>query len=95
MTKAIPGGWNINPELAPCKLPKDVDAIFSETLGSLLGARYEPLMFCGSQVVAGMNYMFICKQTIVTPESPVHLVKMTIHKPINAKGVILDIMYLF
>ena len=91
MDNSMIGGWSVNPDLAPCSLPQDVATLFTEVVGSLLGAKYEPLMLCGSQIVSGVNYMFICKQTMVIPDAPIHLVKLTIYKPIQGKGVITDI----
>jgi len=60
------GGWSINDNLKPCPLPEEVASAFSEANTHLMGALYVPVLYCGSQVVAGMNYMIICKQTLVT-----------------------------
>ena len=65
--KRIPmlGGWNIN-DISPCNLPQRVASAFTGALEGFLGASYEPLLYVGSQVVNGMNYAVIAKETTPT-----------------------------
>jgi hypothetical protein len=89
MTKL--GGWTINDNLKPCPLPEEVASAFSEVNAHLLGAVFVPVLYCGSQLVSGMNYMIICKQTLVTHPPLEHLVTMVIYKPLNGPAVITSI----
>ncbi len=71
------GGWNLK-EIS-CKLPVEVEKGFKEVTEHLVGASYEPVLYVGSQVVAGINYMIICKQTLSDKDATEHLVKLVIN----------------
>lgn len=64
-------------EMTPTALPPEVQAGFNETLGKLNGPDYIPVLYLGHQIVAGINYMLICKQR-VTPTGD-HLVKVVLN----------------
>ncbi len=61
------------------KLPEDVEKGFNEVTQHLVGASYEPVLYVGSQVVAGINYMIICKQTLSDKDATEHLVTLVIN----------------
>ncbi len=71
------GGWNFK-EISS-KLPAEVEKGFKEVTQHLVGASYEPILYAGSQVVAGINYMIICKQTLSDKDATEHLVKLVIN----------------
>ena len=73
---SMSGGWVVNPS---CELPQEVATVFNAAMGQITGAGYEPLLYCGSQVVRGINYMIICKQTLVTKDQDVHVVKVVLN----------------
>lgn len=73
----IAGGWNLK-EMSS-KLPAEVEKGFKEVTQHLVGASYEPMLYAGSQVVAGINYMIICKQTLSDKDATEHLVKLVIN----------------
>lgn len=83
------GGWKINAEMPACQLPEEVEAAFNEA--KIMGAKYVPVLYVGSQLVSGMNYMLICKQTLATQEQSEGVVQMTIYKPLNGPAVITEI----
>lgn len=78
MADVIPGGWKLA-EMQPCNLPQEVATGYNQVVQSLVGADYTPVLYVGQQVVAGMNYMIICKQKIVVPDPPEHLVEVIIN----------------
>ncbi len=82
------GGWNLK-EISS-KLPKDVEKGFKEETEHLVGASYEPVLYVGSQVVAGINYMIICKQTLSDKDATEHIVKLVIND-FNEKWSIVSI----
>ena len=88
--KMIPGGWEIE-DMKICALPEKVASAFTEALGGLLGATYTPALYAAHQVVSGMNYMIICKQTLMTLNQDEHVVQMTIHQPLEGKSIIMEI----
>lgn len=65
--------------MTPCDLPEDVASGYAEVMGTLVGADRIPVLYVGKQVVAGINHMILCKQTIVAPDAPEHLVKVVIN----------------
>ncbi len=84
----IAGGWSLK-EISN-KLPEEVEKGFKEVTQHLVGASYEPVLYVGSQVVAGINYMIICKQTLSDKDATEHLVKLVINN-FNGKWSIVSI----
>lgn len=84
------GSWVPAPFVAG-KLPEKAASAYGEAVAGLAGASYIPLLYCGEQVVAGMNYMIICGQTLVTNPPEGHVVKMVIHEPLEGKATIRSI----
>ena len=62
----IVGGWTLNNDIKPLNIPKDAMAAFDRATEEYDGMTFEPIALLGSQVVAGKNYMFLCKGTTVT-----------------------------
>lgn len=60
-------------------LPEKAAAAFSAVTKGMVGAGYAPVLYCGEQIVNGINYMIICKQTLVTNPPEEHLVTMVIN----------------
>ena len=62
--EGITGGWSAaeSQELTEERL-----AVFEKGLEGLLGVKYVPVAYLGSQVVAGMNHCFLCTATTVYP----------------------------
>lgn len=62
----IVGGWAAAEvtEITPDEL-----AVFDKALEGLMGVNYEPVLLLGSQVVAGTNYAFLAKGTVVYPDA--------------------------
>ncbi len=73
------GGWSAwEPVTAEAK------KVFNNATTGLLGVSYTPLEF-STQVVAGMNYRFICEANIVQPDAKPYLVMMEIYQPLGGK----------
>ncbi len=82
------GGWNFKE--VSSKLPEEVEKGFKEVTQHLVGASYEAVLYAGSQVVAGFNYMIICKQTLSDNDATERLVKLVINN-FNEKWSIVSI----
>ena len=65
----VTGGWAIDDQDLQVKLPEDVEKAFKKAMEALTGATLEPVAYVGSQVVAGTNYMVLCRATSST-ENP-------------------------
>lgn len=73
------GAWNFD-VLKPCNLPEKVASGFSQVFGKLKGVDYIPVLYCGTQVVHGVNHMIICKSRIVYPDAVTRLVKVILNE---------------
>ncbi len=58
------GGWTTNQS---DKLTKEEKAVLEKALDGLVGATYKPVRLLATQTVAGTNYAFLCKTTVVYP----------------------------
>lgn len=74
----VVGGWKLA-DMVACNLPENVATGFSKCLQGMVGAKYVPVLYVGEQIVHGVNYMIICKQTLVTPNAPEHLVELVLN----------------
>ena len=81
------GTWKIA-SMEPCGLPEAVATAFSQVTTNMVGARYIPVLYCGEQLVNGMNYMIICKQILVTNPPVEHIVAMVINCNNNVSSII-------
>lgn len=59
------GAWEFA-NMTPCNLPQRAASAFTKATESFAGNHLEPVLYIGSQVVAGTNYCIICKSTLVT-----------------------------
>lgn len=74
----VVGGWDVV-EMQACNLPEEAATGFTAVTEHLVGAKYLPVLYVGTQVVHGTNYMILCKQTLAVPGATEHLVKMVIN----------------
>ena len=63
------GAWAINDQDIQASLPDEVANAFNKATETLTGTTLEPVAYIGSQVVAGTNYMVLCRATSST-ETP-------------------------
>ena len=70
-------------EMQSCPLPQKVASGFIEVTQGMVGARYVPVLYIGTQVVHGINHMLICKQTIAAQGAPEHMVKMVLNQNLD------------
>lgn len=73
------GGWNFD-DFKGANLPQKVASGFAAVFGGFTGADYQPIVYLGSQVVNGTNYLVIAKQTLVTKIPEEHIVKIVINE---------------
>ncbi|ECI4527895.1 hypothetical protein DQZ30_02470 [Salmonella enterica subsp. diarizonae] len=75
----LQGGWS-----GYHKVNKEERGIFKKGMDNILGVEYTPV-FCKCQVVAGMNYAFICLSRGVYPDAKWSLVKVSLFKSLDGK----------
>ena len=79
MSNTLVGGYELA-NMEPCNLPDPVATGFQEVMGGMVGATYTPVLYVGSQLVHGTNYMVICKQTLAAAGAPEHLVELVLNQ---------------
>ena len=84
------GSWEYA-QMKACKLPADVAKIFAEAIKGFTDVAYVPVLYVGSQLAAGMNYMIICKSLTLTRPTIEGCKKIIINKPIHQQATIISI----
>lgn len=84
------GGWS--PFSAP--IDASTQAVFNEAMHGLVGVSYSAFAV-SQQVVAGMNYIFLCNGTTVTMPPVSGLYSVHVFKPLNGgKATITRIVHI-
>lgn len=81
------GGWKLA-EMQACGLPEQVASGFCEVTQAMMGAKYMPVLYVGTQVVHGMNHMIICKQTLAVQGATEHLVNMVLNQNVDDGSIV-------
>ena len=63
----LAGGWTLCDVKAD--IPEEALLAFDTAMQGLVGVGYEPVALLSTQLVAGMNYCFLCKATPVVPNA--------------------------
>ena len=87
MLNAKIGGWELV-EMQTCSLPEKVASGFTEATKAMVGARYVPVLYVGTQVVHGMNHMIICKQILSVQGATEHLVNMVLNQNVDDGSIV-------
>ena len=89
------GGW-MNEDLFYSMPVYELDPASFEPLTkvteTLMGVDYEPLALLGRQVVAGMNYAYLCKATVVAPNAEPYLVVVFVYQALDGSCEVLNIV---
>jgi hypothetical protein len=93
----IVGGWTSNNDIKPLNIPKDAMDAFDRAAKEYDGMTFEPIALLGSQVVAGKNYMFLCKGTTVTQNPKTSLKTVIVYNDLgnNSEITLVKLMKLF
>lgn len=59
-TAGVTGGWTVAQESSEPSIPSEAKAAFDQAVSELTDGSYRPVAYLGSQVVAGVNYAFLC-----------------------------------
>ena len=83
------GAWI---DTTPGFVPDEAQAVFDKAMENLDGASYEMMGYMGSQLVAGKNYRFLCKQTLVTAEPVTKYVIITLYEDLEGNVTLTDVL---
>lgn len=72
----LAGGWTPAEDQT---VTAELTELFDKAFEGFASASYEPLAFLGTQVVAGINYRFLVKQTLVTAQPVVTYGYLTLY----------------
>jgi hypothetical protein len=81
------GGWE-EPETPV--LTDEAKAALTKASGTLTGAEYEPVALLGEQIVAGTNYMILCKATPTVPNAESYYIIVTVYADLNGGAEIVN-----
>lgn len=84
------GGWKIV-DNEPCKLPQRAATAFSAAFEKFVGGTYVPVLFAGTQLVAGTNYAIICEQELAVAEPEKRLVMVVIYENLEGECTVTEI----
>ena len=62
------GGWAAPEEIDAVELPENVQNLFDETAGKLMGVRYIPAAILGTKIIAGTEYALLAHAQLVTAD---------------------------
>ena len=82
------GGWTVNSEATNQGLVDDQKEVFDKAIAELDGVDYEPIAVVAQQLVAGMNYAYLCQGTTVTAEPVTSWYIVTVYKDLDDKASI-------
>ena len=69
-------------------LPQVLSNAFYDVTSKLVGAKYVPVLYVGSQIVHGTNYYLLAEQTIMNATKTKHIVKMVINVNENGNSLV-------
>ena len=83
------GGWKTaeSTDITPEQLE-----VFNKAMEKLVGVKYEPVAYLGSQLVSGTNHCFLCKATVVVPKATPRYTLVYIYEKLNKECEILNIV---
>lgn len=85
------GGFATNTgKLTPSK-NETVYSAYKEAMNGLTGVSYQSVAYLGNQVVAGSNYLILCRSRVVYPNAPYEWSLVTVNEAIDGKASIVDI----
>lgn len=86
---ALTGGWELSDVKAD--IPEEAYTAFSAAMEGFTGVSYEPVALLGTQVVAGINYSFLCKAQIVVPDAEPYYAIVCVYAGVDGTNEILGI----
>ena len=87
--ETLAGGW-FEPE-SP-EITEDAKAVFDKAMETLVGVDYVPVALLEQQVVAGMNYCYLCEATVVYPGAETTYALVYIYEDLEGNAEITDIV---
>ena len=90
-SEMLDGGFTANDGDIQLEKNSDVKTAFEKATQTLTGAELEPVAYLGSQVVAGSNYLVLCKQTATVPGAEPEFSLATVYSDLEGNAEIKEI----
>ena len=90
-TTQLAGGWSVNDSYQVVNLPADVQSAFDGATKDLLGVKYDPIAYLGSQVVSGTNYMILCHTTTSDANATEGMAIITVYQDLDGNSELLHV----
>ena len=87
----VVGGWRISDDMAEAELPEGAAEAFEKAMDGFTGVGYTPVAYLGSQVVAGVNYAYLCKAVTVTAQPETRLAVVIVYRDLQGNAVVSSI----
>ena len=84
-SEPLMGGFTANTGKFAMSKNKTVNKCFKKAIKGLVGVSYQPVAYLGSQVVAGTNYLVLCRSKTVTPNARYKYSLVTVYKDLKGK----------
>ena len=84
----IVGGWQASES---AEITKELRTVFEKAAVEYTGVDFVPVAFLSSQVVAGINYCFLCEATPVVPGSKTNYALVYIYENLEGNAEITDV----
>lgn len=84
----LTGGWTATEDAA---VTEDALSAFTKAMDGFVGSTVEPVALLGTQVVAGLNYCFLCRVTPVVPNAVSHYALVYVYAALDGSAQLLQI----
>ncbi len=85
---AVAGGWEIYDGSEMSIVTDEERAIFEKATEEMVGADLEPVAVLATQLVAGMNYAFLCTSTPVVPNAQTNWIVAVVYKDLQGNATV-------
>ncbi|MDO5592913.1 MAG: hypothetical protein Q4G57_08470 [Bacillota bacterium] len=89
-TLTMVGAWSPIHGDQDSEISQDALKAFEKATKDLEGYTYEVIAVLGSQVVSGMNYVYLCKGEVVSPEASPEYLLVTVYEDLEGKAEITE-----
>jgi len=84
------GGWTLNAEMGE-NLSAEDKAVLDKAMEGYVGLSIKPIALLGTQVVAGINYAFLCETAPVVPNPQSKLSVIVVYQDLQGGATISDV----
>lgn len=82
------GGWSSGD---PTELTAEQKELFEKAMATMVGVDYTPVLYLGSQIVAGRNHRFLCQAQVVFPDAPLTWAIVEIYEDLEGNAEVTNV----